>query len=94
MHNCIRAPVTGAHALLLLCTYTPAYLYRTWEPACSYKNPHKWKGTLGMVCEKRTYLKRLFCKADSRNIVLEAGGQEQGIRQEDKERNSEKQNNI
>jgi len=47
-----------------------------------------------MVCEKRTYLKRLFYKADSRNIVLEAGGQEQGIRQEDKERNSEKQNNI
>jgi len=35
---------------------------------------------LGMVCEKRTYLKRLFCKADSKNIVLEAGGQEQGIR--------------
>ncbi len=33
-----------------------------------------------MVCEKRTYLKRLFCKADSRNIVLEAGGQEQDIR--------------
>jgi hypothetical protein len=57
-----------------------AHLYRTWEPADSYKNPHKWKGTSGMVCEKRTCLKRLFCKADVKNIVLEAGGQEQGIR--------------
>jgi len=51
-----------------------AHLYRTWEPAGSYKNPHKWKGTFGMVCEKRTYLKRLFYKADVKNIVLEAGG--------------------
>jgi hypothetical protein len=71
-----------------------AYLYRTWERAGSYKNLHKWKGTSGMVCEKRTYLKRLFCKADVKNIILEAGDQDQSIRQEDKERNSEKQNNI
>jgi len=33
-----------------------------------------------MVCEKRTYLKRLFYKADSKYIVSEVGSQEQGIR--------------
>jgi hypothetical protein len=33
-----------------------------------------------MVCEKRTYLKRLFYKADSKYIVSEAGSPEQGIK--------------
>jgi len=80
------------------CSYSlSAHLYRTWAPAGSYKNPHKWKGTLGTVSEKRTYLKWLFYKADSKYIVSEAGSPEQGIKKsgyqairlEDKEQNSE-----
>jgi hypothetical protein len=37
-----------------------------------------------MVCEKRTYLKRLFYKADSKYIVSEAGSPEQGIKKSGK----------